>query len=199
MEEHFSPRFGTAIAAIDAANGADPNLITVSGEPRAKEVVHAEMMTGWVNLLAEQPSEALLLAARAHHIRRWEQPRSSYPVGRHGYLRWRDDLRRFHARHATAILRDCGYDEATVGRVADIIEKRDLRHDAEVQVFEDALNLVFLETQFHEFRPQHKPEKLAEIIRKTWRKMSSNGQAYALRLDLRREDREFLEDVLSAE
>ena len=35
--------------------------------------------------------ETLLLAARAHHLRRWELPRDSYPVGRAGYLRWRRD------------------------------------------------------------------------------------------------------------
>ncbi|MDZ7727026.1 MAG: DUF4202 domain-containing protein [Dehalococcoidia bacterium] len=199
MEEGFGPRFAAAIAAIDVANSADPNTIATADGPRPKEPTHAEMMTRWVRRLAAAPSEALLLAARAHHIRRWEVPRSSYPAGRHGYLRWRSDLHRFHAETTAAILRECGYDEATITRVSDIIQKRNLRDDPEVQVFEDALNLVFLETQFHEFRGRHEAEKLAGIIRKTWRKMSPAGQAQALQLDLPAEDRAFVEHALSQE
>jgi hypothetical protein len=197
MKDRPGPRFAAAIAAIDAANAADPNTITIADGLQPKEPAHAELMTRWVERLVPDPSEALLLAARAHHIRRWEVPRSTYPAGRRGYLRWRHDLHRFHAEKTGAILRDCGYDEATIARVGEIIQKRDLRQDPDVQVFEDALNLVFLETQFHEFRGRQEPEKLAEIVRKTWRKMSSAGQAHALKLDLPPEDRAFVEQALS--
>ena len=39
-------------------------------------------------------TEAQVLAARAHHLRRWVVPRTSYPEGRAGYLRWRTDQKR---------------------------------------------------------------------------------------------------------
>src|SRR5690606_23738600 len=104
----------------------------------------AEMMTRWVARLSPDASEALHLAARAHHIRRWEVPRNTYPEGRQGYLQWRSDLHGVHAGHAAAILREHGYDEAMIDRVGAIISKRGLRRDPEVQVFEDALSLVFL-------------------------------------------------------
>ncbi len=175
-----SERFRAAIAAIDGANSADPNTLTINGVSRPKELAHAEMMTNWVTVLAGEPSEALLLAARAHHIRRWEMPRSSYPEGRGGYLRWRIDLHDIHANHAATILRDAGYDEETVERVKTLIHKRGLGKDAEVQVLEDALCLVFLETQFDELSGRLAGPKIAEIIRKTWRKMSEQGQARAL-------------------
>ena len=49
-------------------------------------------------------SELLLIfAARAQHIHRWEIPRSDYPEGRAGYLKWRTDLGKLHADTASAI------------------------------------------------------------------------------------------------
>ena len=81
-----------AIAAIDAVNADDPNVAVVDGVARPKEVVHAERMTHWVGVLAPEASEAQLLAARGHHLRRWVSPRDSYPPGRAGYHRDRKSV-----------------------------------------------------------------------------------------------------------
>ena len=178
-------RFARAIAAIDAANAADPATITVDGEPRPKELTHAAMLSQWVLRLVPSPGEALLLAARGHHIRRWTVPRASYPPGRDGYLRWRRDLRAFHADEVAGILRAEGYDEPLVARVQQIVRKEELYSDPEVQTLEDGLNLVFLQTQFDEFRERlGDDDKLVAIVRRTWRKMSARGREAALGLDL---------------
>ncbi|MBA3302861.1 MAG: DUF4202 family protein, partial [Acidimicrobiia bacterium] len=92
-----SERFDAAIRAIDAANADDPETIVVDGVVRPKELAHAEMMTAWVRRLDAEASDAQLLAARAHHLRRWTIARSSYPEGRSGYLRWRTHLKKQHA------------------------------------------------------------------------------------------------------
>ena len=147
-------RFRNAIAAIDAANAEDPNTIRVRGLERQKELAHAELVSEWVRRLRPQASEALLLAARAHHIRRWTVPRSSYPEGRGGYLRWRRDLHEMHARETANILRAHGYDQETIDRVARIVRKENLAGDLDVQALEDALCLVFLETQLHDLARQ---------------------------------------------
>ena len=91
--------------------------------------------------------EARLLAARAHHLRRWVVPRSTYPEGRAGYLRWRRDQKRRHAEEVGAILAEVGYPTEVVERVGAIVRKEGLGSDPAVQVHEDALCLVFLETQ----------------------------------------------------
>src|SRR4051812_2892721 len=103
-------RLGRAIAAIDAANAADPNQVVVGGVPLPKELAHAQLVTDWVRRLEPEPNEALLLAARAHHLRRWTIPRASYPEGRAGYLRWRRTLHDQHAQEVAAILESVGYD-----------------------------------------------------------------------------------------
>jgi len=172
-------RFERAIAAIDAANADDPYTIAVAGEERPKELAHAELVTTWVRRLRPDPSEELLLAARAHHLRRWAVPRASYPEGRAGYLRWRRDLHRIHARDVAEILQREGYDEASVRRVQDIVQKRNLKSDPEVQVLEDALCLVFLETQLDELVERLEPEKAADVLTKTLEKMTPEGRRLA--------------------
>ena len=172
-------RFKAAIAAIDAANADDPNTLLVDDRERPKELAHAEMLTEWVKRLRPEAGEELLLAARAHHIRRWESPRSGYPAGRNGYLRWRRELGAFHAEQTRAILLEVGYDEAAVTRVSEIVQKRKLGRDPEVQAFEDGLCLVFLETQFDDLAARTERPKMVEIVRKTVRKMSEAGRQAA--------------------
>jgi hypothetical protein len=114
-----------------------------------------------------------LIAARAHHLRRWAIPRESYPRDRAGYLRWRTALRRQHAEDIAAIMRDAGYGDADVERVQAIVRKQGLGRDPQVQVHEDALCLVFLETQFDELTADVDDDaKMIEILRKTAAKMS---------------------------
>jgi len=160
-------RFGRAIAAIDAANRDDPH---------DKELRHSKLATKWVRRLRPDAGEALLLAARAHHIRRWAIPRASYPEGRAGYLRWRRDLQRAHADDVAHILTAEGYDDATIARVQDIVRKRNLARDPEVQIFEDALCLVFVEDQLAEFSTRVDEAKLSDIVEKTLEKMSPEGR-----------------------
>jgi hypothetical protein len=169
------PRFERAIAAIDAANADDP---------RAKELRHAELATAWVRRLRPEASEELLLAVRAHHLRRWAIPRDSYPDGRTGYLRWRKALQRQHADDVGRILGAEGYGDDTVSRVQDIVQKRRLSSDPEVQAFEDALCLVFLEDQLDELGARLDEEKSIDVLRKTLDKMSEEAIRLALQLDL---------------
>jgi hypothetical protein len=181
---HDDRRFERAIAAIDAANGDDPNRIVVHGRERPKELAHAELATAWLERLVAAPSEALLLAVRAHHLRRWASPRSEHPAGRAGYLRWRKALQRSHAEQVGVILSQAGYPDDLIARVQAIIQKQGLGLDAEVQAFEDALCLVFVETQLESFAAQHPDEKSMEVLRKTLRKMSPAAREQVLDLDL---------------
>jgi hypothetical protein len=165
-------RLAAALAAIDAANADDPNVITVDGVTRPKELAHAELMTHWVRTLDPECSDEQILAARAHHLRRWTIPRASYPDGRSGYLQGRTALKRQHADDVGAILRQAGYDDDSVARVQAIVTKRGLGHDHAVQVHEDALCLVFLETQLDELADRMGDDKTVDILQKTAKKMS---------------------------
>ncbi len=185
-------RLRRAIAAIDAANADDPARIEVGGVERPKELAHAALVTARVLELDPDPSEALLLAARAHHLRRWTIPRSSYPEGRSGYLRWRKSLHEQHARDVAEILVAVGYEDATIERVQELVRKRGLGTDPEMQVLEDAMCLAFIETQLADLAARLDPETLPGVVAKTKKKMSSQAIAIALELDLTPEQRALL-------
>ena len=177
-------RFRRAVERFDGANAEDPNRERVDGAEQPRELVYARRMTARLDRFQPDASEAVRLAARCQHIRRWTIPRRDYPAGREGYRRWRTDLARFHASTAAAILRDVGYDEGVVARVESLLRKERLKADPEVQLLEDVICLVFLEHYLAGFAPKHDEETLVGVLRKTWRKMSDEGCRAALALDL---------------
>ena len=177
-------RFDRAIERFDAANREDPNREVADGVEQAKELLYARRMTACLDRFGPDAPEPVRLAARCQHIRRWTIPRSEYPEGRAGYRRWRTDLARFHASTAAAILREVGYDDATVARVESLLRKERLKTDPDVQLLEDVICLVFLEHYLSDFVPKQDEEKLVGVLRKTWPKMSDDGRRAALALDL---------------
>ncbi|MYI15309.1 MAG: DUF4202 domain-containing protein, partial [Acidimicrobiaceae bacterium] len=151
-------------AAIDLANSHDPR--DHHGVPLA--LAQGRMAEEWVVRLAPQATDALRLAARAHHLRRWELPRSDYPAGRAGYLRWRRAQRQRHARDLIAMADDAGLDGSVSARAAAIVSKKGLGSDPEVQTFEDAVSLTFLETQLEPVIARLADDaKAASIVAKT--------------------------------
>ena len=177
-------RFTEAIAAFDRANARDPQQLSDNGVPRPRELVDAERLSVWVNRLEPQASEALRLAARCQHIRRWEIARTSYPEGRIGYLQWRTQLGRFHADTSARILTELGYEPELIDAVRRINLKQNLHSNPDSQTMEDALCLVFLEFEFEDFIAKHPADTVVEVVRKTWKKMSPRGHEAALALPL---------------
>ena len=175
-----SSKFRSAIEAFDQANAADPNPVEAGGKQWPKELLYAHQMSEWMDRFAPDASEALRLAARCQHIRRWDIPRDAYPRDRVGYLKWRTELKNMHARIAGEILAGIGYDEDTIARVQSLLKKERLKHDPEAQTLEDVVCLVFLENWFADFAKQHEPDKIVEIVAKTWKKMSPAGHEAAL-------------------
>jgi hypothetical protein len=199
MMEELAHRLAAALERFDAANRADPHRELFEGHEQAKELVYAWRMSGWLDRLAPEASEPLRLAARCQHLCRWMIPRDRYPMTRGGYRQWRTELAKFHAGKAAEILRDVGYDEATIVRVGALVRKENLAEDAEVQLLEDVICLVFLENYLDEFAREHEEDKVVSILRKTWRKMSSRGQRTALELSLPPEVRRLVEKALSGQ
>ena len=178
-------RFDRAIARIDAANALDPNRETVGGRERPKELVYAERMTAMLRRFAPDASEILRLAVRCQHIQRWTIARSEYAMDRIGYLQWRKRLYKFHAQTAGDILRDAGYDEATIERLGTLLKKEGIKSDADVQTLEDVVDLVFLESYLADFVARHGQYDLAkftDILAKTAKKMSTRGRESAVTL-----------------
>ncbi|MDH3230854.1 MAG: DUF4202 domain-containing protein [Alphaproteobacteria bacterium] len=194
-------RLEAALAAFDEANADDPNRVEAEGLQWPKELLYARQMTLWLERFAPDASEALQLAARCQHIRRWDIPRDSYPRDRVGYLKWRTELKHMHARIAGEILEKVGYEADMIARVQLLLKKERLKSDPEAQTLEDVVCLVFLENWFADFSKQHDPDKVVDIVGKTWKKMSPAAHRAALALagDLPSDARTLVERALATE
>ncbi len=176
-------RYQAAIAAFDKANAEDPNKEASNGKEYPKELLYAQRMTEMQERFAPEASEAVKLACRAQHIQRWKIPRSNYTMDKPGYMLWRTTLYKFHAETAGNLMKDVGYDDATIARVKSIVSKKDLKTDPETQLMEDVVDLVFIEHYMLAFAGQHADYDEAKwivIIKKTWNKMSQRAHEFAL-------------------
>jgi len=195
----MSTKLTQAYALFDQYNRQSPEQIRVGDQDYPAAYYYALALHNWILKLSPEASEALLLASRCQHIGRWEIARNSYPEGRVGYLKWRSDLGKYHAQKAAEILRSIAYDDASIQRVKDIVQKKRLKTDPEVQVMEDALCLVFLENQFLALIEKHPEEKIIDIVRKTWAKMSEKGQDFALTISYSTQEADMLKKALLEE
>lgn len=186
-----------AYAAFDEANAKDPNQLVINGVDTPKELIYGQRMTQVLDLFAPNAAIALKLAARCQHICRWESPRKDYEMNRVGYLTWRADLKKFHAKKAGEILEKLNFDTETIERVAFLLQKKKLKKDKDTQTLEDVICLVFLEFHYEDFFHKHEDEKVIDIVQKTWHKMSENGHTSALKLNYSNKGLSLIQKALS--
>ena len=186
-------KFAAAIRRFDEENARDPN--TENGQPR--ELLYAQRLTDWVLRLRTDASETVRLAARCQHLCRWNIPRADYPMTRAGYLKWRADLKKFHAQRAGEILAEVGYDDETIRRVQDLNLKKNFPADPECRLLEDALCLVFLEFQLTDLAAKTDDDKMVNALKKSWEKMTEAARAEALKLNYGEREKGLIQKALA--
>lgn len=176
--------FVRAIEGFDALNAKDPNTEPSADGAVAKELLYARRMSDRLAQFEPNAEEAVQLAVRAQHICRWKIPRDDYAMTRKGYRQWRKDLGAFHAETAGAVMREHGYAEALIADVSSILKKERLKTNPATQILEDVACLVFLEHYLDDFVRKHDEQKIVNIVRRTWGKMSEPAHQVALALEL---------------
>jgi len=200
MSTEFKPadakRFEMALRRFDEENSRDPNTEIVNDVSRQRELVYAQWLTDWVLKLCPNASEELRLAARCQHLCRWTIARGSYLMTRAGYLKWRADLKIFHAEKAGEILREVGYPAETIAKVQALNLKKNFPRDPECRVLEDALCLVFLERQLADLARKSTEDKVINALQKSWQKMTDAARTEALKLNYTPEEKALIERAL---
>ena len=180
-----SLRLDKLLAQIDILNLQDPHTINTEEYGLiTKEVLYSKRMQKRLQRFIEDANEHLVIAAYCQHVKRWAIPRSDYPMDKAGYKKWRSDLGLFHANTTADTMRQFAYSEEDIERVKYLLQKKGLKRDADTQTLEDVICLVFLEFYLDDFAKKHDDDKLVDIIKKTWRKMSDDGHSAALSLPL---------------
>ena len=189
--------FRKARSDIYAAHDEDPNKITINGQELPYETHYAQKMESYLAKRAPDASDILKLAVCAQHFKRFEVPRSSYPLTKIGYHSWRTHLKHRQAELVGSIL-DLYYPIEDTKRCMALIEKEGLKQgDEEVQVLEDVACLVFLDDQFDDFQKKHDEEKMLNILKKTWVKMSPTGHEMALEIPMSDECKALVQKALN--
>jgi len=194
---HAPERFAAAIRRFDEENARDPNVEAVAGVAQPRELIYAQRLTDWVLKLCPGASEELRLAARCQHLCRWMIPRSQYPMTRAGYLKWRNDLKAFHAEKAGEILREVGYPAEVIARVQDLNLKKNFPNDPDSRVLEDALCLIFLQYQLADLAAKTDEDKMINALQKSWKKMTQVAREEALKLSFGPKEKALLERALA--
>lgn len=189
-------RFDKAIKLIDQINTLDPVTEVSEGMEIPKELLYSRRMSMKLSEFTSNASEHLKIAVRAQHIGRWKIPRSDYPMDRTGYLIWREELKKIHAEMAGDLLAEAGYEDEFISKVKFLIRKKQLKTDPETQALEDVICLVFLEYYFEEFIAKHDSQKVKDILKKTWAKMSEKGQKSALQLSFSSQSLQLIQEAL---
>ncbi|TQV78541.1 DUF4202 domain-containing protein [Denitrobaculum tricleocarpae] len=170
-------RLEAVLAAIDEANAADPTLEDDETGRQPAALLYGRRMSSELARICPEASDILKIAARGQHIERWKTPRSSFPEGKAGYFAWRKGQGAAHGARLAGLMAAAGYDEADCARVGQLLRKEGLKRDAEVQMLEDVICLVFLRWYFADFAEGREPDQIFRIVSKTARKMSAEGRA----------------------
>lgn len=183
---------------LSALHREDPQQRVWKEKSLPYETLYAERMLYWTLQLCPQASEVLQLAVCAQHLQRWKLPRNSYPMDRKGYLLWREDLKKRHVADLAQLMETEGYATEDTAKASELIRRKQVASDPEGQTLEDAACLTFLELDFSELLAKTPADKMVEILRKTWKKMSIQGQAAALKLALSAQELRLVERALSS-
>lgn len=203
MSTSSANRLHALIERIDAANAQDPTLEQDGTQRIPKELLYGQRMSAMLQAFQPEASVTAQIAVRAQHICRWQLPRTDFPLDRSGYHQWRRALYAFHADTVAALMQQCGFDESTITQVKRSVAKRGIKQEAESQLVEDVAALVFLQhylAGFHATHPEYDAAKWRDIIGRTWRKMSPQGQCFALeKLTLTQALKQLVVDAIRAD
>ena len=180
----MQPAFTHVSQQLAALHAQDPRCKIFTGRSLPYEALYAQRMLHWTRTMQPEASEELLLAVDAQHLQRWLLPRESYAMDRKGYLLWREELKKIHAEKLADLMRTAGYPETSIQKASQLIRRKQMASDPDGQTLEDAACLTFLELDFADLLAKTKSTKMIEILQKTWKKMSAQGQALALQLPL---------------
>jgi hypothetical protein len=189
-----------AIKNINKIHSLDPTLGESNGKEIPAELLYANQCAAWLFKLKPDATELEELAARCQHFKRWEIPRSSYPLGKKGYYQWRIFLYDYQANEAAKVLSNVGYSASDVEIVQQMIRKKDIKNNLQTQLIEDVACLVFLNHYMQPFaatKKEYSEEKWIKIITMTWNKMSDKAHDFALKIEYTPEIFQLINKALS--
>lgn len=190
-------QYQKAKAKIDQEHSLDLSIQTDNGIEYPAELLYSNRMLSILDLVLPESNNVIKLAAQCQHLKRWQVPRDLYPYDRRGYHEWRRVVMDFQLEQTRIILSEAGIDDADITEITKILHEQGNKLNRDSQVIMDTACLVFLRWYMEPFASKHQNEKVADILKKTMRKMSSHGVKLIQKLELSSTSKQLIELVNS--
>jgi hypothetical protein len=188
-------RYQTAHGALMHLHNQDPARLIHNGEFIGEETLYALRMVEQLNIYFPIASPQLEVAAMAHHLKRWEIKRASYPMDKQGYFQWRRHVAKHQLSLTVEVLENAGFDELERDGILSILKKENIKTNALAQVLEDVACMVFVQFYLEPFAAPHNSEKVVDIVRKTMLKMSKTAIEQTAQLPLSDNVRGYIQEA----
>lgn len=160
---------------IDRAHAVDLNKELENGQLFPAELLYSKRMLEMLELMNPQSSNELKLAVQCQHLKRWGIPRGDFPYDRRGYHQWRRAVMDFQLAQTKELLAEAGVEEVDLGHILNVLKNQGNKQEHESQLVMDTACLVFLKWYMEPFATKHESEKVADILKKTMRKMTGTA------------------------
>jgi len=146
-----------------------------NGESYPAEVLYSARMLAMLEIVNPQSTYLLKLAAQCQHLKRWGVPRANYPFDRRGYHQWRRVVMEYQLQQTNEILTEVGMESESILIITEALRNQGNKEDVNAQIILDTACLVFLKWYLQPFAAKHEQTKVADILKKTLRKMSDKA------------------------
>lgn len=177
-------QYHKAIIAIEQIHSKDITQEQHNGSLIPAEFLYGKRMLKTLELVSPESSYAMKLAVQCQHLQRWGVPRSSYTYDRRGYHEWRREVMKYQLEQTINLLSSISIDEIDIKWIAQVINAQENKADSNGLIIMDTACLVFLKWYMEPFAKKHESEKVLDILKKTFRKMSTDAQNLISKLDL---------------
>jgi hypothetical protein len=179
-EASLSPAFGRAIETHRALHDTRLPLV-------AADLAHTLDVREWMLRLDREASLAAQLATLFHDVERLaSEALVRVEQKAQDYLRFKVEHARAGARMAVAALLPCGFDDALLARVAELVERHEVPDsDPELLLLNDADALSFFSLNSPGFADYYGPEHTRRKVRYTVARASPRARTALARVRLR--------------
>jgi hypothetical protein len=170
-----SELYNKATIAINVLHEQDVKHELVNGIEQPAEFSYSQRMLETLKDFTNDADLNLQLAVQCQHLQRWKIARSLFPMDKPGYFQWRKAVMASQLAITTETLQSLAVDIEDITDITDILSKKGKEADVRAQIIEDVACIVFVQWYLEDFAAQHDFDKVVDIVRKTIKKMSSEG------------------------
>lgn len=182
---------------INQEHSLDLTFNTEGGIEYPAELLYSNRMLSILELVLPESSNVMKIAALCQHLKRWQIPRDNFPYDRRGYHEWRRVVMDYQLEQTRLVLSDVGIEKDDITQITTILKEQGNKLNRDSQIIMDTACLVFLKWYMEPFSAKHQHEKVFDILKKTMRKMSSNGIKLIAKLDLSTSSQHLIEQANS--